>query len=161
MAWSWFWVTVEMVKPMARLAVMNSAVPRQNSAKLPCTPTPNRTQETSRITDLTDSNLDEEFWKIVREEEHYDELNKPRIIEEGDALAIFRLPEFDISESMIEGVMDIARKHKALIIDLRGNPGGSVETLRALVGSVFDSEVKINDRVGRDKSKDKTCVFKV
>ena len=118
-------------------------------------------RETSRIADLTDSNLDEEFWKIVREEEHYDELNKPRIIEEGDALAIFRLPEFDISESMIEGVMDIARKHKALIIDLRGNPGGSVETLRALVGSVFDSEVKINDRVGRDKSKDKTCVFKV
>ena len=50
MAWSWFWVTVEMVKPMARLAVMNSAVPRQNSVKLPCTPTPNSSHETSRIT---------------------------------------------------------------------------------------------------------------
>ena len=45
MAWSWFWVTVEMVKPMARLAVMNSAVPRQNSAKLPCTPTPNSSHD--------------------------------------------------------------------------------------------------------------------
>ena len=37
MAWSWFCVTVEMVKPSARLAVMNSAVPRQNSVKLPFT----------------------------------------------------------------------------------------------------------------------------
>ena len=34
-AWSWFCVTVEMVKPIARLTVMNSAVPRQNSARLP------------------------------------------------------------------------------------------------------------------------------
>ncbi len=29
---------------------MNSAVPRQNSAKLPCTPTPNSSHDTSRIT---------------------------------------------------------------------------------------------------------------
>ena len=50
MACSWFCVSVEMVKPMARLAVMNSAVPRQNRARLPCTPTPNSSQATSRMT---------------------------------------------------------------------------------------------------------------
>ena len=119
-----------------------------------------KVRETSRITDLTDANLDNEFWKIIRDSEHYDELTKARIIEEGDELAIFRLPEFDLSDSQIEGVMDIARKHKALIIDLRGNPGGSVDTLRAMVGSVFESEVKINDRVSRDKNKDKPVLSK-
>jgi carboxyl-terminal processing protease len=46
-----------------------------------------------------------------------------------------------------------ARKHENLVIDLRGNPGGSVETLKYLVGGVFDKEVKIADRRGRKDSK--------
>lgn len=46
-----------------------------------------------------------------------------------------------------------ARKHDKLILDLRGNPGGSVETLKYLLGVVFDKEVKIADRVGRKDKK--------
>jgi C-terminal processing protease CtpA/Prc len=41
-----------------------------------------------------------------------------------------------------------ARKYPNLIIDLRGNPGGSVDTLKYLVGGVFDKEIKIADRGG-------------
>ena len=50
MAWSWFCVTVEMVKPMARFTVMNSAVPRQSRATLPSVTTSNSTRDTSKIT---------------------------------------------------------------------------------------------------------------
>jgi C-terminal processing protease CtpA/Prc len=46
-----------------------------------------------------------------------------------------------------------ARKEKALILDLRQNPGGAVETLEAVVGGIFDHDVKISDRVGRDCTK--------
>ena len=46
-----------------------------------------------------------------------------------------------------------ARKYPAMIVDLRGNPGGNVEALKYLVGGVFDKEVKIADRVGRKESK--------
>jgi carboxyl-terminal processing protease len=46
-----------------------------------------------------------------------------------------------------------ARKHKALILDLRGNPGGSVETLKYLIGGCFEKEIKIGDRIGRSEQK--------
>jgi hypothetical protein len=49
-ACSWFWVTVEMVKPIARFTVMNSAVPRQSRARLPSVATSNRKRATTRIT---------------------------------------------------------------------------------------------------------------
>jgi C-terminal processing protease CtpA/Prc len=45
-----------------------------------------------------------------------------------------------------------ARKHKALIVDLRGNGGGSVETLEFLVRGIFGKDLKIADRDGRKPS---------
>jgi carboxyl-terminal processing protease len=45
------------------------------------------------------------------------------------------------------------RNHKSLILDLRGNPGGAVETLKFLLGGVFQDDVKIADRIGRKEGK--------
>ena len=74
-------------------------------------------------------------------------------MEQGDELMILKLPEFAFSESEVDTLIGKARKHKALILDLRENPGGSVETLKYFVGSMFENEVKICDRVGRKESK--------
>ena len=52
--------------------------------------------------------------------------------------------------SMIER----ARKHKALILDLRDNPGGSVESLKFMVASLFDHDVKIATQVMRKEQKE-------
>jgi C-terminal processing protease CtpA/Prc len=41
-----------------------------------------------------------------------------------------------------------------LILDLRQNAGGNVETLKALLSSLFDHDVKLYDRVGRDSTKE-------
>ncbi len=49
--------------------------------------------------------------------------------------------------------MGKAHKYKALVLDLRGNPGGATEILRYLIGATFDKEVKIGDRVGRSDNK--------
>jgi len=72
---------------------------------------------------------------------------------------------FNISEDEVDRLLDIARKHKTLVLDLRENPGGTVLTLRRMVGNVMDHEVKIADRVGRtemklewEKSRGKRCV---
>ena len=50
MACNWFCVSVEMVKPMARFTVMNSAVPVASSGTLPWIATSNSTRATSRMT---------------------------------------------------------------------------------------------------------------
>jgi carboxyl-terminal processing protease len=43
----------------------------------------------------------------------------------------------------VERVMNKARASKSLVIDLRGNMGGSVDTMRELVSRLFDHEVQI------------------
>jgi carboxyl-terminal processing protease len=54
--------------------------------------------------------------------------------------------------SELDKIANKARKHSTLIINLRDNPGGSIETLQYLLGSMFDHEVKIADKVTRTKT---------
>jgi carboxyl-terminal processing protease len=77
----------------------------------------------------------------------------PRVIEMGDELMILKFPRFYFNEMKIDSLIGKARKHKALILDLRGNGGGSVETLKYLLGGVFDKEIKLGDLVRRDERK--------
>lgn len=103
-----------------------------------------------RVTDLTTS---EGVFGIIRGEEDEEHLMRARYAEFGDRLLALRVPEFFFSQSEVEHMISRARKHQNLIIDLRGNPGGSVDTLRYLVGGIFDREIKIADRVGRKDKK--------
>jgi carboxyl-terminal processing protease len=49
--------------------------------------------------------------------------------------------------------MDKARKRKALILDLRGNGGGSEETLLRMIGNLVDHDVKVGDLKRRKENK--------
>ena len=105
-----------------------------------------------RVKDLT-SEGGQDIWDLIRQGENADNLTRAREIEMGDDLMILKFPAFSFSDLEVGGVISAARKHKALILDLRGNPGGSVETLKYLVSGVFENEVKIGDQVERDRSK--------
>jgi carboxyl-terminal processing protease len=111
-----------------------------------------KVHEGKRVTDLTMESGGSDIWDLVREgaQEH---LMRARYMEYGDQLLILKVPEFDFSAGEVGDMIGKARKHQALIVDLRGNPGGSVETLKYLVGGMFDKEVKIADRVGRKDTK--------
>ncbi len=76
-----------------------------------------------------------------------------REIRESGDVAIWKLPGFYLSLEDVEKEIGKARRHKALILDLRGNGGGSDETLHWLIGSLFDHDVKVGDRVGRSSTK--------
>jgi C-terminal processing protease CtpA/Prc len=53
----------------------------------------------------------------------------------------------------IERVMKKARTSKSLVIDLRGNPGGSVDTMRELASRLFDRDVRIAVETSRKADK--------
>ena len=42
-------------------------------------------------------------------------------------------------------MMSKARKHKTLVLDLRGNGGGAEKTLLRVLGNLFDHDVKVGD----------------
>jgi carboxyl-terminal processing protease len=102
------------------------------------------------VADLTDGGT---FGEYVREIESANHLMRTRCESVGDDLGICKLPEFNLSDDGVRWMLNIVHKHKAFILDLRDNPGGSVETLSRLAGGFFDHDVKIGDRVGRKEMK--------
>ena len=126
---------------------------RDPSGKERTIETVTRFKDRKRIADLTGGGGGNDIWELLREEEMEEHAGRARMTEFGDELTILKFPGFYFNESEIDTMIDKARKHKAFIIDLRENPGGSVETLKDLVAGVFDREVKMWDRVGREEHK--------
>jgi C-terminal processing protease CtpA/Prc len=63
------------------------------------------------------------------------------------------MPEFDLEDQAVDRILSLARKHKTLVLDLRGNRGGAVVTLERMISDAFGHEVKIADRIGRKDPK--------
>jgi carboxyl-terminal processing protease len=102
-----------------------------------------------RVTDLTGSDI----FSLIREGEDRRHLLRARYGEFGDDLLILKVPEFFFSPSEVDAMIGRARKHKNLILDLPGNPGRAVETLKEILGGPFDKDIEIGNRVGRSDTK--------
>ena len=130
-------------QPQLQLSLRSPDESQRNLIVLP------KFRETSRLNDLTSGT---DIWRLVREEEDQDHLMRFRLAELGSDLLIIKLPQFIFSQTEVEDMIGKARKHKALILDLRGNPGGRVDTLKLMIRNIFESDVKLYDRVQRDRS---------
>ncbi|OLE53959.1 MAG: hypothetical protein AUG51_10905 [Acidobacteria bacterium 13_1_20CM_3_53_8] len=99
-------------------------------------------KQVRRVQDLTNGS---DIWDVIREAQNEDRLYRQRYIEAGDDLMIWKMPQFDMDRNEVDNFMNKVRKHKALILDLRGNGGGAEETLLRLLGNFFDHDIKIGD----------------
>ena len=107
-----------------------------------------------RVMDLTGSTgAGNDIWDLIREGENEDRLSRHRYYELGEDLMIWKMPQFDLDAGGLNDMMNKAKKRKALILDLRGNPGGAEETLRSLLGYFVDKSVKIGDAKRRKEVK--------
>jgi C-terminal processing protease CtpA/Prc len=105
-----------------------------------------------QIIDLTEGEGGGDFWQLVRDDEEDQHLSRGRFVENGDAF-IWRMPTFEIPPPDVDKTIAKAMKQKNLIIDLRGNSGGYIETLKFMLGHFFDHDVKLGDRVTRKETK--------
>ena len=103
-----------------------------------------------RITDLTNYN---EWMDIVRKSERDADLGRDRLKAFGDQLLIWKMNEFDLTDSQVDDAMGKVNKYKTLILDLRGNGGGWVTTVTRMLGNLIDHDVKIGDAVSRKETK--------
>lgn len=103
-----------------------------------------------RIVDLTDYN---EYMNLVRKGQREAQIGRDLFKSYGDQLLISKMREFDLSDAEIDDVMSKAKKHKALILDLRGNGGGWLTTITRLAANLFDHDVKVGDTKERKETK--------
>jgi C-terminal processing protease CtpA/Prc len=108
-----------------------------------------KVQTLKKVVDLTS---DTDFWQYVRDEQDIGHVMRHRYVEAGDVM-VWQMPQFDLEAGEVDRLFGLAQKHKTLILDLRGNPGGSVETLEWMIGDVMDHDVKIADRIGQRELK--------
>jgi len=104
------------------------------------------------LKDLTLEHGDNDIYNVIFEGDKERHLLRSRHVEQGDVM-IWKMPAFTLSESEVDHLMGIARNRKALILDLRDNPGGYIVTLERMLANVFDHDVKLADRVTRKGSK--------
>jgi len=104
-----------------------------------------------KVVNLADSSVD--INNFIRESETaYSEAKKQFIYKLNDELVIWQMPAFNLSPSEIDRVMDEIKGKKSLILDLRNNGGGRVDTLQRLLGYFFDKDVKIGDEKRRKET---------
>lgn len=92
------------------------------------------------------------IWDLIRQYETEEDRFRVRSAEQGDVL-IWKLPRFLVSDDQIDSFLHKANEHKAVVIDLRGNPGGAEDNLSRLLGGFFDHQVKVGDRTERKEAK--------
>ncbi len=109
-------------------------------------------QQQKMVLDVAGHNGESDIWQLIREDETADHLVRQRYAESEGAM-IWKMPEFDMTDDQVDRMFAIVHKYPALILDLRGNPGGLVVTLERMLANVFDHDVKISDRIGRKELK--------
>jgi C-terminal processing protease CtpA/Prc len=72
-----------------------------------------------------------------------------------DDLIACKLYSFMVEPGIVDKMMKEIAGHKKLILDLRGNGGGAVETEARLTSYFFDHDVKISTEIARNKRKDR------
>jgi C-terminal processing protease CtpA/Prc len=90
------------------------------------------------------SDLLDEFEAVLR-------TKTDRWLKSGDIL-IWKYSQFGDPEPA-NRALKMARDAKALVIDLRDNGGGSVETLQGIVTHLFDRDVLVGTEIGRKEQK--------
>jgi carboxyl-terminal processing protease len=94
-----------------------------------------------------------DYLDLIREAQNEARLHAHRYYELGDEVFIWKMPQFDLAKTEVDDMMNKVKKRKALILDLRGNGGGSEETMLRLIGNLIDHDVKIGELKRRKETK--------
>jgi C-terminal processing protease CtpA/Prc len=85
---------------------------------------------------------------FVRAEQEAEFALRGRSVSVGNVL-VWKMPQFISDLGDINRVADIALKHQAVVLDLRGNPGGYVDALRRLTSVLFSGDIAVGTQVER------------
>lgn len=97
-----------------------------------------------------------ELWIYLHQYDADMEKYQSRVITTQDVM-VMKIATFDHKIDTFDGEFRKGEKCKAVIVDLRGNGGGSEELLLRILGDIFDRDVTVGETVGRSKTKTLTA----
>ena len=97
---------------------------------------------------MIDNSVDYFYQQLRLSEANRENQPKP-LLDLGAGVAIFKYSGFAQNEAGIDRILNELKPYQAIILDLRGNSGGSVETLKWFLGAFFGGPIIIADRVTR------------
>lgn len=65
-------------------------------------------------------------------------------VETRDGVLLWKMPSFDVGTGLVDDMIKRARKGRALVIDMRGNPGGRVKALHRLIAGLFEDSIPVS-----------------
>ena len=125
---------------------------RDNSGKIRRVDLKAKVRQVKALADMDDVTGGEQ-WRLRLEHEKERGSARPQYRDIGASLMIMKLPEFLYPSLDAQLMIERASRYGALILDLRGDPGGAEPALQNLVSAVFEGDVKIADRIARDSKK--------
>jgi len=111
-----------------------------------------KVRQEKQIIDLAGKNADSDVNDLIRHSEDNARLLRHRFQKLGDVV-VWKMPTFSYEPDQVDSLISEFKGRSALILDLRGNPGGAIVTLERLAGYFFDHDLKIADRKGRKEMK--------
>ncbi len=95
-----------------------------------------------------------DLWELIREGQNAWEYDAPRYIDVADRMVVLRPNHFYGYTSWVDDLMKRARDREAIVVDLRGNLGGSVNSLLRLIGQFYEKDLIVATELGRNKPKE-------
>ncbi len=113
------------------------------------------TDGNQREVDVKSKFISPEQREKERKKRKADEQSKPYICRELNAdLIACKFRTFEVDREVVDKMMKEVRGHRKLILDIRGNRGGLLETERHLLSYFFDRDVVMGKEISKNKSKD-------
>ncbi|MEP6940286.1 MAG: S41 family peptidase [Rudaea sp.] len=100
-------------------------------------------RQVKRVVALTGADAGFDIARIYDEQAKASRRDKPVIAELGKQVLVVRLPTFTLEEDEMRQLTHRALGHESLVLDLRGNHGGLLKSLQALLGGIYASDATI------------------
>jgi carboxyl-terminal processing protease len=136
-----------------RLRFVFNTLRPQGSLHLVTKSVDGNTKEIDSVASMKMTERIADYWSFAITAREGMRLHHPRFVQYGNDLIIWKLPDFVFMTDDANKMLDQIRPYKTLILDLRGNPGGSLDFLGKFLGGMFDHNIKIGDRVRREATK--------
>jgi C-terminal processing protease CtpA/Prc len=108
-------------------------------------------RQRKKVVALTGEGSGWDIARLIDDQDKQAREQQPAIVDLGKQVLVVRLPTFAVENTVIEQFLGRARGHEVLILDLRGNKGGRVSAMQALLGGLSSSDVIIGSSKERDR----------